>query len=118
MLIFFSMIRLPPCSTRPDTLCPYTTLFRSSGLGAAAQHEDIESPVEHVGSDEHILEPCGADRGVHIGGHRFGGQRQHAVADAKHIDVADPQPIARRNQLYESWGVGGSYRVGCHVSTI
>src|SRR3546814_3178570 len=24
------MIRPPPVSTRPDTLCPYTTLFRSS----------------------------------------------------------------------------------------
>src|SRR3546814_2785301 len=27
--IFFSMIRLPPRSTRTDTLFPYTTLFRS-----------------------------------------------------------------------------------------
>src|SRR3546814_10667016 len=26
---FFLMIRLPPGSTRTDTLCPYTTLFRS-----------------------------------------------------------------------------------------
>src|SRR3546814_13210578 len=25
------MIRLPPRSTRTDTLCPYTTLFRSAG---------------------------------------------------------------------------------------
>src|SRR3546814_19703764 len=27
--IFFFMIRLPPISTRTDTLFPYTTLFRS-----------------------------------------------------------------------------------------
>src|SRR3546814_11895752 len=27
--IFFLMIRRPPRSTRTDTLCPYTTLFRS-----------------------------------------------------------------------------------------
>src|SRR3546814_15190846 len=27
------MIRRPPRSTRTDTLCPYTTLFRSAGLG-------------------------------------------------------------------------------------
>src|SRR3546814_19474439 len=41
-LIFFLMIRLPPRSTRTDTLFPYTTLFRSEpgsaisarGLGA------------------------------------------------------------------------------------
>src|SRR3546814_11391217 len=28
-LFFFLMIRRPPRSTRPDTLFPYTTLFRS-----------------------------------------------------------------------------------------
>src|SRR3546814_11932593 len=28
--IFFLMIRLPPRSTRTDTLFPYTTLFRSA----------------------------------------------------------------------------------------
>src|SRR3546814_18566616 len=27
-LLFFLMIRRPPISTRTDTLCPYTTLFR------------------------------------------------------------------------------------------
>src|SRR3546814_18671117 len=29
ILVFFLMIRRPPRSTRTDTLCPYTTLFRS-----------------------------------------------------------------------------------------
>src|SRR3546814_6386434 len=28
-VLFFLMIRRPPRSTRTDTLCPYTTLFRS-----------------------------------------------------------------------------------------
>src|SRR3546814_11811545 len=31
-LFFFLMIRRPPRSTRTDTLCPYTTLFRSLTL--------------------------------------------------------------------------------------
>src|SRR3546814_11821130 len=31
LFFFFLMIRLPPRSTRTDTLFPYTTLFRSSG---------------------------------------------------------------------------------------
>src|SRR3546814_8201133 len=31
MFVFFLMIRLPPRSTRTDTLFPYTTLFRSLG---------------------------------------------------------------------------------------
>src|SRR3546814_13116203 len=30
LLFFFLMIRLPPRSTRTDTLFPYTTLFRST----------------------------------------------------------------------------------------
>src|SRR3546814_14551309 len=29
LVFFFLMIRRPPRSTRTDTLCPYTTLFRS-----------------------------------------------------------------------------------------
>src|SRR3546814_14440406 len=31
--MFFLMIRRPPGSTRTDTLFPYTTLFRSIGIG-------------------------------------------------------------------------------------
>src|SRR3546814_15309533 len=31
VLFLFLMIRRPPRSTRTDTLCPYTTLFRSDG---------------------------------------------------------------------------------------
>src|SRR3546814_19850806 len=31
------MIRLPPCSTRTDTLFPYTTLFRSDVLQSSAK---------------------------------------------------------------------------------
>src|SRR3546814_19810915 len=39
LIVFFLMIRLPPRSTRTDTLFPYTTLFRSvlkTGLEASA----------------------------------------------------------------------------------
>src|SRR3546814_13417436 len=32
LCLFFLMIRRPPRSTRPDTLFPYTTLFRSNSL--------------------------------------------------------------------------------------
>src|SRR3546814_18898589 len=34
---FFVMIRRPPRSTRTDTLFPYTTLFRSGGVGTSAR---------------------------------------------------------------------------------
>src|SRR3546814_7762624 len=33
-LLFFLRIRRPPRSTRTDTLFPYTTLFRSTSVGA------------------------------------------------------------------------------------
>src|SRR3546814_11206339 len=42
MLFFFLMIRRPPRSTRTDTLFPYTTLFRSRGLGG--HHGGIALP--------------------------------------------------------------------------
>src|SRR3546814_3229774 len=35
---FFLMIRPPSRSTRTDTLCPYTTLFRSSGRRPRPRH--------------------------------------------------------------------------------
>src|SRR3546814_7810904 len=34
-VVYFLMIRRPPRSTRTDTLFPYTTLFRSSGVATA-----------------------------------------------------------------------------------
>src|SRR3546814_1768940 len=36
LCVFFLMIRRPPRSTRTDTLFPYTTLFRSTGIVEAA----------------------------------------------------------------------------------
>src|SRR3546814_1795917 len=38
------MIRRPPRSTRTDTLCPYTTLFRSNQKVAVRQHRGPRFP--------------------------------------------------------------------------
>src|SRR3546814_15722526 len=38
LLFFFLMIRLPPRSTRTDTLFPYTTLFRSPCVLNSSRH--------------------------------------------------------------------------------
>src|SRR3546814_14214503 len=57
LLVFFSMIRLPPRSTRTDTLFPYTTLFRSGlgdlvtlvdGLAGRGRQLAIDAVVENV----------------------------------------------------------------------
>src|SRR3546814_19763365 len=48
--IFFLIIRHPPRSTRTDTLCPYTTLFRSLNLLAnAIQHGGNAGPITIAG---------------------------------------------------------------------
>src|SRR3546814_7341714 len=47
-LIFFLMIRLPPRSTRTDTLFPYTTLFRSP---------EVERVFSKIGTAEVATDP-------------------------------------------------------------
>src|SRR3546814_16398699 len=41
------MLRLPPKSTRTDTLFPYTTLFRSQRRERATHYRSLGVPVEH-----------------------------------------------------------------------
>src|SRR3546814_4546134 len=45
------MIRLPPRSTRTDTLLPYTTLFRSAYRRDVDLSEDIGGEADH---DQHV----------------------------------------------------------------
>src|SRR3546814_14316426 len=46
MFFWFLMIRLPPRSTRPDTLFPYTRLFRSSALEYAERLAELAPQVD------------------------------------------------------------------------
>src|SRR3546814_13629911 len=43
------MMRRPPRSTRTDTLCPYTTLFRSGGRRRRVEHTGVESHARLCG---------------------------------------------------------------------
>src|SRR3546814_4686095 len=45
------MIRLPPRSTRTDTLFPYTTLFRSGSFAVHAQNADVSGMMMTAGVD-------------------------------------------------------------------
>src|SRR3546814_16766773 len=58
LCFFFLMIRRPPRSTRTDTLFPYTTLFRSPGLG------DLDALAHGIGADIAGLQRIGARRHV------------------------------------------------------
>src|SRR3546814_11106063 len=65
LFFFFLMIRRPPRSTRTDTLCPYTTLFRSwcPGTGSNRRHCDFQShalPTELPGHIRRAPEERGA----------------------------------------------------------
>src|SRR3546814_18015593 len=44
-IFFFLMLRLPPRSTRTDTLFPYTTLFRSCALSGYPSAQARTSPA-------------------------------------------------------------------------
>src|SRR3546814_10852448 len=63
MFVFFLMIRLPPRSTRTDTLFPYTTLFRSQRFQGRHDrrqelHDDRRRDIRHdvEGEDGHAAE--------------------------------------------------------------
>src|SRR3546814_9313639 len=64
------MIRRPPRSTRTDTLCPYTTLFRSS-QGGAEPIEMMRSQVDETQTEADAVTAAG----LHA---HFGSQRQRS----------------------------------------
>src|SRR3546814_4750663 len=62
MCFFFLMIRRPPRSTRTDTLCPYTALFRSAYQrgdkpaldGFLAQGRTYDGFFDDLGGSRHV----------------------------------------------------------------
>src|SRR3546814_16989219 len=53
-MVLFLMNRRPPRSTRTDTLFPYTTLFRSQGVGARVEIIEAEQALEPVAFVEQL----------------------------------------------------------------
>src|SRR3546814_8979479 len=82
---FFLMIRLPPRSTRTDTLFPYTTLFRSiAGRGDLGPVDvDVHGDGQVVG----FVFPAMQGRDLVTGADEFDGRRaadEHRAADHEH----------------------------------
>src|SRR3546814_5807839 len=72
-MFFFLVIRLPPISTRTDTLFPYTTLFRSlSGNGAITTDSNNPKALSrhHGPALEHARWRDRLAHGAHLDLHR------------------------------------------------
>src|SRR3546814_8399929 len=74
------MNRRPPQSTRPDTLFPYTTLFRSDILLRAHDHRAVNVALLHASARLRLLD--GDDDHVADG-------RGPALRAAQHLDALD-----------------------------
>src|SRR3546814_20097456 len=81
---FFLMIRQPPTSTRTDTLCPYTTLFRFLGSNPPRPQclcKALPVMMQRLRSRVEAL-PCVAARGnrhMHVGPRCVRMQRQDVI---------------------------------------
>src|SRR3546814_5180963 len=83
---FFLMIRLPPRSTRTDTLFPYTTLFRSDHV-AQLRHLEIRhrSPLA-----TQTVRSLGVDHRAAVDGVRIRLENIHRQVDFRHKDRMRP----------------------------
>src|SRR3546814_15046119 len=85
------MIRRPPRSTRTDTLFPYTTLFRSIGVGGLFVEDVVDiqlelEPFVDVEADAHIDEDHAGDVVKTIGIEIFRGLRiDLCLADVRQL---------------------------------
>src|SRR3546814_17539811 len=97
IVIFFLMIRLPPRSTRTDTLFPYTTLFRSAqdemvrgqsanrGVDRSEGADEDERRASHSASA-----PCRGDhQGDGAGGQMRSGQLRISRAKPRKLAIPD-----------------------------
>src|SRR3546814_14405759 len=117
-MFFFLMIRLPPSSTRTDTLFPYTTLFRSrpalataerddlAGHGAGADHRCHRATAQDGDRDDEDLTPGDVpadDTGSHLG--TLGGKA------AGHVQRPFDRDVGRGGAADRAGGCGATYRV-------
>src|SRR3546814_8078552 len=75
LCFFFLMIRLPPRSTRTDTLFPYTTLFRSLQIACRIGHDAIDGAAL-VQTDKIVVQRIGKAKARPACKRMPGGQNQ------------------------------------------
>src|SRR3546814_12663243 len=90
------MIRRPPRSTRTDTLFPYTTLFRSLEVAAAA-HADIAGREEGQRTGGRRRQ---AEARIALGARSAAFRRDGPLDELDGHDIADPAGAAARGQRH------------------
>src|SRR3546814_20099365 len=97
MFFLFVVIRLPPRSTRTDTLFPYTTLFRSA-LVAVEGESEVAGMLRAARSLELLCRLFGA-----LEEHRmveFHGKTTLSEIDAKRVAAAQDRKSTRLNSSH------------------
>src|SRR3546814_1024821 len=92
------MIRRPPRSTRTDTLFPYTTLFRSAGVGRGVASDPPHVELFGAQAEKVGVEALG---GSDIGDFEIGGDASsaHVVLLPSVTDALDDRPKAESCRL-------------------
>src|SRR3546814_2495417 len=113
------MIRRPPRSTRTDTLCPYTTLFRSDELRQRLARQrapalgHLAPPVGRVDLPRHVrqVEVALGAQVVHDGSQRAHGAVRTARAGGDALPVAGERSEEQTSELQSLMRL--SYAVVC-----
>src|SRR3546814_3501508 len=103
---FFLMIRLPPRSTRTDTLFPYTTLFRSNGTIATIT--PVSPPVTKMTMLPSTNKPGALKRGLPIASVAIHEKTWIPAGTLTAIEAAEKKPVV----------IGGMPRSEEHTSEL
>src|SRR3546814_8221024 len=97
------MIRRTPKSKRTDTLCPYTTLFRSAGFTEADKHPE-QGPIAQFGSmNEFSLDYEYRSIGADLGREKeFNSVELVAENDLNRVEKADLSLYVSRSEEHTS----------------
>src|SRR3546814_9067464 len=114
------MIRRPPRSTRPDTLFPYTTLFRSHGILPDRRLEYVRGSSKAVLCVLHVTAPSPAARqhsrarqaAINDRGSRPRVPWQHQFEDARGVPSSQASPSPGRIPRHQQWHF---FRVGSRL---
>src|SRR5215510_1280172 len=73
------------------------------GPATAAHHDHVQRPLKHFRRQEFVLQPSRPNGRLDVVRNSSGWNWKHPVADHQHVNLADTQRVARRNQLIMCW---------------